>query len=67
MKMIIPVNIATSSTGPTLPPQLAKFGTDELVLIELQGLLDVEGDTAGQLVGKLDLETDPVSDCIEPV
>ncbi|KAI0090997.1 Ctf8-domain-containing protein [Irpex rosettiformis] len=57
--MIIPINIATSSAGPTLPPQLAKFGTDELVLIELQGSLDVEGEISGQLVGKLDLETDP--------
>lgn len=58
--MIIPVNIAMSSDGSTLPPQLAKFGTDELVLIELQGSLEVDGDSAGQLVGKLDLETDPV-------
>ncbi|KAI0695400.1 Ctf8-domain-containing protein [Cytidiella melzeri] len=57
--MIVPINVAISAQGPTLPPQLAKFGTDELVLIELQGALEVEGQTAGQLVGKLDLETDP--------
>ncbi|KAI0342678.1 hypothetical protein BDW22DRAFT_1357137 [Trametopsis cervina] len=57
--MIIPVNVATSSTVNTLPPQLAKFGADEVVLIELQGSLEVEGESGDQLVGKLDLETDP--------
>lgn len=59
--MIIPINIAISRNGVPLPPQLARFGTDEVVLIELQGALEVEGETADHLVGKLDLESDPVS------
>ncbi|OSD01915.1 hypothetical protein PYCCODRAFT_1468199 [Trametes coccinea BRFM310] len=55
--MLISVNI--SLPGPStpsrraLPPQLVQFGTDELVLIELQGALEVEGNKDGQLVGKL--------------
>ncbi|KAH8100989.1 Ctf8-domain-containing protein [Cristinia sonorae] len=55
--MIIPINInaSSSSTGP-LPPQLAQFGTDELVLIEMQGTLEVEGSKAGQAVGKLTVD-----------
>lgn len=55
--MIIPINIVPSgSTSRTLPPQLAQFGTDELVLIDLQGSLDVEGDKQGQTVGKLRID-----------
>jgi len=57
--MIINVNVAISTTGSALPPQLAQYGTDEVVLIELQGSLEVGGETAGQLVGKLDLDSDP--------
>ncbi|EKM58527.1 uncharacterized protein PHACADRAFT_140527 [Phanerochaete carnosa HHB-10118-sp] len=57
--MIIPVNvnIAGSSSTP-LPPQFAQYGTDEVVLVELQGELDVEGDTGGQFVGKLTIDND---------
>lgn len=53
--MVIPIilNVASCSNGRTLPPQLARFGTDEVVLIELQGALDVEGDRQGETVGKL--------------
>ncbi|KAI0352434.1 hypothetical protein OH77DRAFT_1409171 [Trametes cingulata] len=55
--MIIPinVNIPGPSSPPTrrLPPQLVQFGSEELVLIELQGALDVEGNKDNQLVGKL--------------
>jgi chromosome transmission fidelity protein 8 len=58
--MIVPVNIATSRTGLSFPPQLAKFGGEELVLIELQGTLEADRETAGQFVGKLDLDSDPV-------
>ncbi|KAI0955683.1 hypothetical protein AcV7_006281 [Taiwanofungus camphoratus] len=58
--MIIPVNLPDSgssvSTSATLPPQLAQFGGDELVLIELQGSLEVEGDRRGQTVGKLRID-----------
>ncbi|KAI0640642.1 Ctf8-domain-containing protein [Trametes meyenii] len=43
----------SSSSEKKLPPQLVQFGTDELVLIELQGALEVEGSKDSQLVGKL--------------
>jgi len=54
--MIIPINV--SKSGPSLsnytfPPQLAQFGSNEVVLIELQGSLEVDGDKEGQVVGKL--------------
>jgi len=43
-----------------LPPQLAKLGNDELVLIELQGSLDVEctdnSERDGQIVGAFRLD-----------
>jgi hypothetical protein len=58
--MIIPITFPSPSTesnvdSPRLPPQLAKLGHDEFVLIELQGSLSVEGvaTTRGQLVGTL--------------
>ncbi|TBU51931.1 Ctf8-domain-containing protein [Dichomitus squalens] len=55
--MLIPINIdlpgPSTPRRPNLPPQLIQFGTDELILIELQGSLEVEGNRDGQLVGKL--------------
>ncbi|KAI0655350.1 Ctf8-domain-containing protein [Cubamyces menziesii] len=58
--MLITVNVAipgpSSDPRRKLPPQLVQFGTDELVLIELQGALDVEGNKDGQLVGKLRID-----------
>lgn len=57
--MIIPIHIAASSpssSNKSLLPQLAQYGADELVLIELQGELEVEGDNAGQVVGKLTVD-----------
>lgn len=59
--MLIDVAVSSSSTfNPKLPPCIAKFDHDELVLIELQGTLDIEcGEDAtrdGQFVGKLNLE-----------
>ncbi|KAL4243254.1 hypothetical protein ABKN59_011499 [Abortiporus biennis] len=57
--MIIPIHLPTpgSSSSNTLPPQFAQFGTDEVVLIELQGSLEVEGDKANQRVGKLSIDS----------
>ncbi|KAM5537807.1 hypothetical protein V8D89_008575 [Ganoderma adspersum] len=59
--MLIPINIAlpgpSTPRRPHLPPQLVQFGTDELVLIELQGALEVEGNKDGQLVGKLEVDS----------
>ncbi|KAJ7745658.1 hypothetical protein B0H16DRAFT_1557743 [Mycena metata] len=58
--MIISINFPTSSTSsstPKLPPALAKISHDELVLIELQGALEVEcthdEERDGRLVGQL--------------
>ncbi|TCD63337.1 hypothetical protein EIP91_005656 [Steccherinum ochraceum] len=58
--MIIPINLLnrnSSSHGP-LPPQLVQlqFGSDELVLIEMQGTLEADEDKAGQMVGKLTID-----------
>ena len=63
--MIIPINLqpepsASSSSTCTFPPALAQFGSEGLVLIELQGSLEVEGDNIGQTVGKLSVEASTV-------
>jgi len=58
--MIIPINVTASSSNPKLPPGLAKISHDEIVLIELQGSLDVEcnhvSERDGKLVGKLKVD-----------
>ncbi|KAF7336894.1 hypothetical protein MVEN_02125700 [Mycena venus] len=56
--MIIPVNFPVPSISPSrLPPALAKISHNELVLVELQGELEVEctndSERDGQLVGRL--------------
>lgn len=65
--MLIPITISPASTLP-LPPQLAKLGNEEVVLIELQGSLGVEctdnSERDGQLVGKFQLEEGSVSNHI---
>ena len=66
-RMLIPITISPASTLP-LPPQLAKLGNEEVVLIELQGSLGVEcndnSERDGQLVGKFQLEEGSVSNHI---
>ena len=56
--MIIPINNPAHSKKPEsrFPPQLAKLGTDEIILIELQGSFQVEGDSSGQLAARLNLD-----------
>ncbi|KAH9915105.1 uncharacterized protein B0H18DRAFT_1042547 [Fomitopsis serialis] len=57
--MIVPINISLSSTSNndnTFPPPLAQFGSEGLVLIELQGKLDVAGDNEGQTIGTLRID-----------
>jgi hypothetical protein len=56
--MIISVNFPVPSTStPKLPPALAKIAHHELVLVELQGELEVEctsdSERDGRLVGRL--------------
>ena|ERR1700733_4316471 len=54
--MIISLNLGVVGRNP-LPPTLVKLtGSDEVVLIELQGSLATTGDTAGQLVGTLSID-----------
>lgn len=57
--MIIPINL--SPPPPRLPtplePALAKLGSNEVVLIELQGWLDVvEGEKENGFIGNLTME-----------
>ena len=54
--MLIPITRKPSENPYKLPPQLAKLGNDEIVLIELQGSLDVEGTPDGELVGTLEID-----------
>ena len=56
--MIIPINLHPefSKDGTKFPPQLAKLGTDEIILLELQGSFYTEGDAVGQQAAKLNLE-----------
>jgi len=59
--MLIPLTIASSSSSnPKLPPGLVKISHDEIVLIELQGSLEVElnhpSERNGKLVGKLKID-----------
>ncbi|KAJ7679118.1 Ctf8-domain-containing protein [Mycena polygramma] len=56
--MLISVNFPVPSTStPKLPPALAQISHDELILIELQGELEVEctsdSERDGRLVGRL--------------
>ncbi|KAA1476227.1 hypothetical protein DENSPDRAFT_843128 [Dentipellis sp. KUC8613] len=60
--MIIPITLPSSGSASTpLPPTLAQIGSSELVLIELQGSLEVEGDKHGKSVGKLTIPDDDKS------
>ena len=58
--MILPITLPSKSApdGPALPPALARLGSSELFLLELQGELDVSGDKHGQLVGRLTVDDD---------
>lgn len=64
--MIIPVVLKPPPDGgEKLPPQLADLGNGHLVLIELQGSLEVQGSTDAQFVGTLTF--DPKTVCALPV
>ncbi|KAK0469493.1 Ctf8-domain-containing protein [Desarmillaria tabescens] len=59
--MLIPIDISIpSASNQKLPPAFAKVSHDEIVLIELQGALDVESnhesERNGKLVGKLSID-----------
>ncbi|KAF8802496.1 hypothetical protein BYT27DRAFT_7146225, partial [Phlegmacium glaucopus] len=59
--MLIPITITSSSlSNPKLPSGLAKISHDEVVLVELQGSLEVEcnhpNERNGKLVGQLKID-----------
>jgi len=60
--MIIPINFDSSSSVQKLPPSLAKISHDEVVLIELQGELELENPSQrnGRLIGTLKIDDDLV-------
>jgi chromosome transmission fidelity protein 8 len=55
MRIPIKFNSFANSTG-SLPPQLAQLASNEMILIELQGSLEVEGDKTGEVVGTLKVD-----------
>lgn len=63
LHMIIPINTpsATANNTSKFPPQLAKLGTEEIILIELQGSFQVEGDKSGQLAATLRFDGNEVN------
>jgi chromosome transmission fidelity protein 8 len=57
--MIIPINFSSDALlNPKLPPFLAKISHDELLLIELQGSIEIEpkNSKGGQKVGILTID-----------
>jgi len=58
--MILPLTLAPqpSPGAPALPSALARLGSSELFLLELQGELEVSGEQHGQLVGRLTIDDD---------
>jgi len=55
--MIIPLTLPLKSGAePALPSALARLGSSEFFLLELQGELEVSGDKHGQLVGRLTID-----------
>jgi len=61
--MIIPIRLSGLAVAPAhpLPPILASTGFNEVVILELQGSIDTEGDYSGESIGQLDLSI-PVRD-----
>ena len=62
--MILPLTLPVkpSPGSPALPSALARLGSSELFLLELQGELEVSGDKHGQLVGRLTIDDDDDDD-----
>ena len=62
--MLIPITITSSPSNPKLPSGLAKISHNEVVLVELQGSLEVECDQPserdGKLVGQLEMDDSTV-------
>ncbi|KAH9995677.1 Ctf8-domain-containing protein [Russula compacta] len=62
--MILPLTLPPPKSSspnpgsPALPSALARLGSSEFVLLELQGQLEVSGTKHGQLVGRLTIDDD---------
>ena len=67
--MILPITLPPkpSPGSPALPPVLTRLGSSELILLELQGELDVSGDKHGQLVGRLTIDDDAIDGKVRSV
>ena len=66
--MILPLTLPVkpSPASPALPSALARLGSSELFLLELQGELEVSGDKHGQLVGRLTIDDDDDDGKVRP-
>jgi len=58
--MIIPINLTLSASNPKLPSGLAKISHDEVVVVELQGSIELESshpsDKDGKYIGELKID-----------
>ena len=58
--MIVPLTLppkySPNGTNLALPSALARLGSSEYFLLELQGELEVSGDKHGELVGRLTID-----------
>lgn len=65
--MIIPITLSTDTSNIKLPTALAQISHDEIILIELQGALDVgnsqPAERNGKFVGKLSIDDDGLVSC----
>ena len=55
MKIQIRLPAEVGPTSDPLPPALAKISANETVIIELQGLIELEGGKCEELIGNLDV------------
>jgi chromosome transmission fidelity protein 8 len=56
ISLTLPPKSSPNDAEPALPSVLARLGSSEFFLLELQGELEVSGDKHGQLVGRLTID-----------
>jgi len=56
LTLTLPPKSSPNGAEPALPSALARLGSSEFFLLELQGELEVSGDKHGQLVGRLTID-----------
>jgi hypothetical protein len=64
--MLIPVRLPSQvpPSEHSLPPALATLGSNETVIIELQGSIEVEGDHTNQVLATLDMSNEVSVHCL---